>query len=37
MNGRGFHPCYFHVFADVRGVAYLEDAIIMLDIFLFLW
>jgi hypothetical protein len=28
---------YSPVIADVRGVAYLEDVIIMLDIFLFLW
>jgi hypothetical protein len=25
VNGRVFLPCSFHVLADVRGVAHLED------------
>jgi hypothetical protein len=34
VNGRVFLSCSFQAFADVRGVAHLEDLIIMLDFFL---
>jgi hypothetical protein len=33
LNGRVFLPYSLRLLADVRGVAHLEDAIIMLDIF----